>query len=53
MSRHDDTITLRQMLNHIEEAVALAKDRTSASAGGASYRCFNPGRTVLGVTDFH
>ena len=28
MSRHDDTITLRQMLDHIEEAIALAKDRT-------------------------
>ena len=28
MSRHDDTITLRQMLDHIEEAVALAKGRT-------------------------
>jgi uncharacterized protein with HEPN domain len=27
MSRHDDTITLRQMLDHIDEAVALAKDR--------------------------
>ena len=27
MSRHDDTITLRQMLDHIEEAVALARDR--------------------------
>ena len=25
MSRHDDTITLRQMLEHVEEAVALAK----------------------------
>jgi hypothetical protein len=25
MSRRDDTITLRQMLDHIEEAVALAK----------------------------
>ena len=30
MSRHDDTITIRQMLDHIEEAVALAKDRTRA-----------------------
>jgi uncharacterized protein with HEPN domain len=28
MSRRDDTITLRQMLDHLEEAVALAKDRT-------------------------
>ena len=30
MSRHDDTITLRQMLDHIEEAVAFAKGRTRA-----------------------
>jgi hypothetical protein len=30
MSRHDDSITLRQMLDHIEEAVALAEDRTRA-----------------------
>jgi uncharacterized protein with HEPN domain len=30
MSRRDDTITLRQMLDHIEEAVALAKNRTRA-----------------------
>ena len=28
MSRHDDAITLRQMLDHIEEAVVLAKGRT-------------------------
>lgn len=28
MSRHDDTITLRQMLDHIEEAVSLAKNST-------------------------
>lgn len=28
MSRHDDTITLRQMLDHIDEAVALAQKRT-------------------------
>lgn len=33
MSRHDDNITLRQMLDHIEEAVALARDRTRASLG--------------------
>ena len=25
MSRHDDTNTLRQMLDHVEEAVALSK----------------------------
>ncbi len=30
MSRRDDTITLRQMLDHTEEAVALAKGRTRA-----------------------
>lgn len=30
MSRRDDTITLRQMLDHIEEAVALAKDGSRA-----------------------
>jgi uncharacterized protein with HEPN domain len=30
MSRHDDSITLRQMLDYVEEAVALAKDRTRA-----------------------
>ena len=30
MSRHDDTITLRQMLDHVEEAVALAKPRARA-----------------------
>ncbi len=27
MSRHDDRVSLRQMLEHIEEAVALVKDR--------------------------
>ena len=30
MSRHDDSVTLRQMLDYIEETVALAKDRTRA-----------------------
>lgn len=30
MSRHDDTITLRQMLDHVEEAIGLAKDRSRA-----------------------
>lgn len=30
MARHDDSVTLRQMLDYIEEAVALAKDRTRA-----------------------
>ena len=30
MSRHEDGVTLRQMLDHIEEAVALAKGRTRA-----------------------
>jgi len=30
MSRHDDSITLRQMSDHIEEAVALAGGRTRA-----------------------
>ena len=28
MSRHDDIVSLRQMLDHITEAVALARDRT-------------------------
>ena len=28
MSRHDDTTTLRQMLDHVDEAVALARNRT-------------------------
>jgi uncharacterized protein with HEPN domain len=27
MSRHEDTVSLRQMLDHIEEAVALAQRR--------------------------
>jgi uncharacterized protein with HEPN domain len=30
MSRHEDSVTFRQMLDHIEEAVALAKNRTRA-----------------------
>ncbi len=30
MSRHDDGVALRQMLDHIEEAVALAQPRTRA-----------------------
>jgi uncharacterized protein with HEPN domain len=30
MSRHDDRVTLRQMLDHIDEAVALAASRTRA-----------------------
>ncbi len=30
MSRHDDSVSLRQMLDHIEEAVVLAGDRTRA-----------------------
>ena len=30
MSRHDDTITLRQMLDYIKEASALAQGRTRA-----------------------
>jgi uncharacterized protein with HEPN domain len=30
MSRHDDNVTLRQMLDHVEEAVDLAKGRTRA-----------------------
>jgi uncharacterized protein with HEPN domain len=30
MSRHDDNVTLRQMLDHVEETVALAKGRTIA-----------------------
>ena len=35
MSRHDDAITLGQMFDHIEEAVALAKDRTRAELESA------------------
>lgn len=30
MSRHDDTVALRQMLDHLEEAVTLARGRTRA-----------------------
>ena len=30
MSRHEDNVTLRQMLDHIEESLALAKNRTRA-----------------------
>jgi uncharacterized protein with HEPN domain len=30
MSRHDDSLTLRQMLDHIDEAVALAGNKTRA-----------------------
>ncbi|HBA82805.1 MAG TPA: hypothetical protein DCZ95_01805 [Verrucomicrobia bacterium] len=30
MSRHEDSVTLRQMLDHIEEAVALVTGRTRA-----------------------
>ena len=33
MSQHDDSVTLRQMLDHIEEAVLLAGDRTRADLG--------------------
>jgi uncharacterized protein with HEPN domain len=33
MSRHDDSVSLRQMLDHIEEAVALAEDRTRTALG--------------------
>ncbi|OGV65065.1 MAG: hypothetical protein A3K19_20485 [Lentisphaerae bacterium RIFOXYB12_FULL_65_16] len=28
MSRHDDSISIRQMLDHVEEAMALARDRS-------------------------
>lgn len=28
MSRHDDTVSLRQMLDHIEETAAIAQGRT-------------------------
>jgi len=27
MTRHDDSVALRQMLDHIEEALDLSKDR--------------------------
>ena len=30
MSRHDDSITFRQMSDHIEESIALARGRTRA-----------------------
>ncbi|HYK88343.1 MAG TPA: HepT-like ribonuclease domain-containing protein, partial [Acidobacteriota bacterium] len=30
MSRHEDDVSLRQMLDHIEEAVALTRDRSRA-----------------------
>jgi uncharacterized protein with HEPN domain len=30
MSRHDDTVTLQQMRDHIEEAIVLARGRTRA-----------------------
>jgi uncharacterized protein with HEPN domain len=33
MSRHDDSVTLRQMLDHIDEAVALAANKTRADLG--------------------
>lgn len=33
MSRHDDRVSLRQMLDHIEEAVLLAGERTRADLG--------------------
>jgi uncharacterized protein with HEPN domain len=33
MSRHDDRVSLRQMLDHIEEAVMLAGERTRADLG--------------------
>ena len=33
MSRHDDRVSLRQMLDHIEEAILLAGDRTRADLG--------------------
>jgi hypothetical protein len=33
MSRHDDSVSLRQMLDHIEEAVALAGNRTRTALG--------------------
>ena len=33
MSRHDDRVSLHQMLDHIEEAVLLAAERTRADLG--------------------
>jgi len=33
MSRHDDSVSLHQMLDHIEEAVVLAKDLTRTCLG--------------------
>jgi hypothetical protein len=33
MSRHDDRVSLREMLDHIEEAVLLAWERTRADLG--------------------
>jgi len=38
MSRRDDTITLRQMLDHTEEAVALAKNRTRPTLPSKVFR---------------
>jgi uncharacterized protein with HEPN domain len=33
MSRHDDRVSLRQLLDHIEEAALLAGERTRADLG--------------------
>jgi uncharacterized protein with HEPN domain len=33
MSRHDDRVSLRQMLDHVEKAVLLAEERTRADLG--------------------
>ncbi len=33
MSRHDDSITLRQMLEHIDEAINIAKGRSQNDLG--------------------
>ena len=39
MSRHDGRVSLRQMLDHIEEAVLLAGERTREDPGtDALYR---------------
>ena len=41
MSRHDDSITLKQMLEHVEEAVVLCKGRKSPTLRKTVYS-FSP-----------
>jgi hypothetical protein len=45
MSRRDDTVRMRHMLDHAREAVAMARDRTRADlAADAGYN--NPKRIM-------